>query len=158
MLSVLFAMRHSAETYSQCTQSSNVTRHATLCFDDEDSVSTGRSTLLDGITRVDQGIQTRVTSERKVGKGHIVGKRSRQVAHRDLEAGIVASGVFQDLQRMPSFKSADHEQSVESMRLESGGDSTQVDVGQGSVGAEFGTTSRGPVVDPQPGELVDIVL
>lgn len=78
--------------------------------------------------------------------------------HGDLEAGVVLPRLFEYLQGEQGLEPTDHQQGVKRVSLEAGGDTTEVDVGQGTVRPELGTSSRGPVVDSQPGQFLDGVV
>ena len=78
--------------------------------------------------------------------------------HRDVKRRIVLPSLLQDEQRAERLKAADHDEGVEVILLELGGDGAQVYVRQLTVRAELGPATRRPVVDAEPGELVDVVV
>ena len=75
-----------------------------------------------------------------------------------MERGVMFPRRLQNQQRPIRLEPADHDQRVEFVLLELGRDATQVNVGQFAVRAEFGSAAGHPVVDAEPGELVDVVV
>lgn len=150
-------MGRRAQTYSKSTESSDVTTLSTSSLNNEHSVPRGRSTLLDSITSVDEGVQTGIGSERELGKRDVVGDSGREMDHGDVERRVSLPRLLEDEQRVVGLETSDEHERVESVPLEGSGDFSEIDVGKGSVGSELGSTSGRPAVDSEPIELGDVV-
>jgi len=75
-----------------------------------------------------------------------------------VEGGIAGSSLVEDEKSGVGLESSNEHERVELVLLESGGDSSKIDVGKSSVGTELGTSSSSPSVDSEPVELRDVVL
>lgn len=145
-------------THGERSKSGNVPALSSSRLDDEHPVSAGRRTLLDRVARVDERVETRVGSEREFGDGHVVRDGRGEVDHGDVEVGVVYPGLLEDEERVERLEPSDEHQAVEPVLLELERDVAEVNVGQHSVGAELGPSSRRPAVDPEPVELRHVVL
>lgn len=76
----------------------------------------------------------------------------------DVECRIILPTLFENEQRAERFETADHHQRMEVVLLELRCDCAEVDVGEFTVRAEFGAPAGHPVVNSEPGKLVNVVI
>lgn len=145
-------------THRQRTHRRQIPTLATLHLHHKHPISTRTRTLLNRIARIHQRIQTRIAPQTKLRHRHIITNRRRQMHHRNMERRIMFPRLIQNRQCPISLEPANHDQGVEFVLLELRGDTPEVDVWEFAVGAQFGAAAGHPVVDAEPGELVDVVV
>lgn len=75
-----------------------------------------------------------------------------------MKGGVAGSGGVEHEEGSVSLESSDEHERVELVLLEGGGDSSEVDVGKGSVSSELRPSSSSPSIDSEPVELGDVVF